>query len=77
MAKLQNNSMAMVATVSLVGLFASVIGLFDPNTCIDVQTEGWTSCENIAREREIGSWILFSLSLIGFTVSIVRRKRKK
>jgi hypothetical protein len=76
-AKIQNNSMAMVATVALVGVFASIIGLFDPSTCVDVQTEGWTSCESIARDRQIGSWVLFSLSLLGFGVSFVRRKKRK
>lgn len=77
MPKIQNNSMAMVATVALVGVFASIIGLFDPSTCIDVQAEGWTSCESIARDRQIGSWILLGLSVLGFTVSLVRRKKRK
>ena len=77
MPKIQNNSMAMVATVALVGVFASIIGLFDPSTCSDVQTEGWTSCESIARDRQIGSWILLGLSVLGFTVSLVRRKKRK
>ena len=69
--------MAMVATVALVGVFASIIGLFDPSTCVDVQADGWTSCESIARDRQIGSWVLLSLSLIGFAVSFVRRKKRK
>lgn len=77
MPKIQNNSMAMVATVALVGVFASIIGLFDPSTCIDVQAEGWTSCESIARDRQIGSWILLGLSVLGFTFSLVRRKKRK
>lgn len=77
MAKIQNNSMAMVATVALVGVFASIIGLFDPSTCVDVQTEGWTSCESIARDRQIGSWILLGLSIVGFTASLVRRNKLK
>lgn len=77
MPKIQNNSMAMVATVALVGVFASIIGLFDPSTCVDVQTEGWTSCESIARDRQIGSWILLGLSALGFAVSLARRKKRK
>jgi LPXTG-motif cell wall-anchored protein len=76
-AKIQNNSMAMVGTVALVGVFASIIGLFDPSTCVDVQTEGWTSCESIARDRQIGSWILLGLSVLGFAASLVRRKKRK
>jgi hypothetical protein len=77
MAKIENNSMAMVATVALVGVLASFIGLFDPSTCADVQTEGWTSCESIARDRQIGSWLLMSISVIGFALSFVRRKKRK
>jgi hypothetical protein len=75
--KVQNNSMAMVATVALVGVFASIIGLFDPSTCVDVQTEGWTSCESIARDRQIGSWVMLSLSAVGFALSLVRRKKHR
>ena len=77
MAKLQNNSMAMLATVSIVGVLASVLGFFDPSTCMDVQTDGWTSCEAIAEQRRLGSWLLMGLSIIGFSVSIVRRVKHK
>lgn len=77
MPKIQNNSLAMVATVALVGVLASFIGLFDPSTCADVQTEGWTSCESIARDREIGSWVLLGASLLGFALSFVPRKSRK
>lgn len=77
MVRVQNNSMAMVATVALVGVFASIIGLFDPSTCVDVQTEGWTSCESIARDRQIGSWVMLSLSALGFALSLVRRKKRR
>lgn len=74
--KVTNNSMAMLATISSVALFASFIGFFDPATCIDVQTEGWTSCEAIAQQRQIGSWAMFGLAILGFAVSLVRRKRR-
>jgi hypothetical protein len=77
MAKVQNNSMAMLATVSLVGVLASVLGFFDPATCIDVQAEGWTSCEAIAEQRKLGAWLLLGLSAVGFSVSIVRRTKHK
>jgi hypothetical protein len=74
--RVANNSMAMVATISAVALFASLIGFFDPATCIDVQAEGWTSCEAIAEQRRIGSWSMLGLAIIGFAVSLVRRKRR-
>ena len=77
MAKLENNSMAMLATVSIVGVLASLLGFFDPASCIDVQAEGWTSCAAIAEQRRLGSWLLMGLSIIGFSVSIVRRTKHK
>lgn len=77
MATVQNNSMAMLATVSLVGVLASILGFFDPATCVDVQAEGWTSCAAIAEQRKLGAWILLGVSAIGFSVSIVRRTKHK
>lgn len=73
----KNNSMAMVATIALVGVIASVIGLFDPNTCVVTQTDDWTSCANIARDREIGFWALLVVSALGFAVSLVRVTKKR
>ena len=74
--KVKNNSMAMLATVSLVGALASLIGFFDPSTCIDNQVEGWTSCKSIAEQRELGSWLLLGFSALGFGVSVTRRKKR-
>jgi hypothetical protein len=54
-----------------------VIGLFDPATCVQVQTDDWTSCESIARERVIGFWALLIFSVFGFAVSIVWGRKKK
>jgi hypothetical protein len=77
MAKVSNNSMAMVATVSLVGVLASSIGFFSPDTCTVDQLEGWTSCAAIHEQRILGSWGFLLLSIIGFAVSIVRIKKSK
>lgn len=75
--KIQNNSMAMIATVALVGILASIIGFFDPNTCTVAQNSDWTSCQSIANDRKIGSVFLLALTLIGFGVSLVRTKKAK
>lgn len=75
--KIQNNSMAMIATVALVGILASIIGFFDPNTCTVSQNSDWTSCQSIANDRKIGSVFLLALTLIGFGVSLVRTKKAK
>ena len=77
MAKVSNNSMAMLATVSLVGVFASTLGFFSADLCTVEQLEGWTSCAAIEQQRHIGSWAFLLLSIIGFTVSIIRIRKNK
>jgi hypothetical protein len=76
MFKIKNNSMAMVATITLVGVVASVIGIFDPSTCVVSQSDEWTSCASIARDRVIGFWILLAISLLGFVVPVSRKTKK-
>jgi hypothetical protein len=77
MAKVSNNSMAMLATVSLVGVFASTLGFFSADLCTVEQLEGWTSCAAIEQQRQLGSWAFLLLSIIGFTVSIIRIRKNK
>jgi hypothetical protein len=77
MAKVSNNSMAMLATVSLVGVFASTLGFFNANLCTVEQLDGWTSCAAIEQQRHLGSMAFLALSIIGFTVSIIRIKKPK
>jgi len=76
-AKVGNNSMAMLATVSLVGIFASTLGFFNSDLCTVEQLDGWTSCGAIEQQRQLGSWAFFALSVIGFAVSIIRIKKHK
>ena len=77
MAKVSNNSMAMLATVSVVGVFASTLGFFNADLCTVEQLEGWTSCAAIEQQRQLGSIAFLALSIIGFTVSIIRIKKPK
>ncbi len=67
---MRNNSLAMLATIVAIAILAWWIGFFDPTTCSpDVQQAGWTSCEEIARDRNIALVVLFSC--VGFVVSFV------
>ena len=77
MSKVSNNSMAMLATVSLVGVFASALGFFSADLCTVEQLDGWTSCAAIEQQRHIGSWVLFFLSIVGFAMSIIRIRKNK
>jgi hypothetical protein len=73
--EIKNNSMAMIATVALVGILASAIGFFSPDYCTVPQNDDWTSCEAIAQQRNIGSAVLFAVCLLGFAVSLTKRRK--
>jgi hypothetical protein len=73
--EIKNNSMAMIATVALVGMLASAIGFFSPDYCTVPQSDDWTSCEAIAQQRNIGSIVLFAACLLGFAVSFTKRRK--
>jgi hypothetical protein len=73
--EIKNNSMAMIATVALVGILASAIGFFSPDYCTVPQNDDWTSCEAIAQQRNIGSIVLFVVCLLGFAVSLTKRRK--
>lgn len=73
--EIKNNSMAMIATVALVGILASAIGFFSPDYCTVPQNDDWTSCEAIAQQRNIGSIVLFAVCLLGFAVSLTKRRK--
>ncbi len=73
--EIKNNSMAMIATVALVGMLASAIGYFSPDYCTVPQSDDWTSCEAIAQQRNIGSIVLFAVCLLGFAVSLTKRRK--
>jgi membrane protein DedA with SNARE-associated domain len=73
--EIKNNSLAMIATVALVGMLASAIGFFSPGYCTVPQQDDWTSCEAIAQQRSIGSIVLFVVCLFGFAVSLSKRSK--
>jgi hypothetical protein len=77
MSRVRNNSMAMVATVSLVGVFASVLGFFSANLCTVQQLDGWTSCAAIEEQRHIAALAFLLVSILGFAVSMIRIKKRQ
>jgi len=74
---MRNNSLAMLATIVAIAILAWWIGYFDPNTCSpDVQQAGWTSCEEIAKDRNVALGVL--IGTVVFVVSFLAiRSRKK
>ena len=73
--QISNNSLAMIATVALVGILASAIGFFSPDYCTVPQQDDWTSCASIAESRNIGSIVLFVVCVLGFVFSIAKRRK--
>jgi hypothetical protein len=73
---MRNDSAAMLATIALAGLGALLLGFFDVGSCVIPDAEGFTSCKDIANQRTWAAWLLGSVVIIGFAVSIVRKKKR-
>ncbi|MEK9536382.1 MAG: hypothetical protein VWZ99_04475 [Aquiluna sp.] len=75
---MRNNSLAMLGTIAAIGILAWWIGFFDPTTCTpDVQVEGWTSCEQIAAERNIALGVLIAIVITALVVTLIRFIRSR
>ena len=77
---MRNNSLAMLATITGIGILAWWVGFFDPETCSpDVQVEGWTSCDAIAQERNIALLLLIGITVFAIAVTgySAFKKRKR
>ena len=75
---MRNNSLAMLATITGVGILAWWVGFFDPETCTpEAQQAGWTSCESIAQERTLALWVLIITTLVAVTITLKRRNKRK
>lgn len=67
---MRNNSLAMLATITGIGILAWGVGFFDPETCTPGnQVEGWTSCETIAQERNLALWLLIGITVFAIVVT--------
>jgi hypothetical protein len=66
----------MLATVALVGLGALLLSFFETGTCVVPDAEGFTSCQEIADQRTWAALILGAVVVIGFSVSVIRRKKR-
>jgi hypothetical protein len=73
---MRNNSAAMLATVALVGLGALLLGFYDVGSCVVPDAEGFISCQDIANQRSWAAWLLITVAIIGFTVSVIKRRKR-
>lgn len=75
---MRNNSLAMLATITSIGILAWWVGFFDPETCSpDAQVEGWTSCESIAQERNIALALLIGITVFAIAVTTYSAYKKR
>jgi hypothetical protein len=66
----------MLATVALVGLGTLLLAFFDTGTCVVPDAEGFTSCQDIANQRTWAALILGTVVVVGFSISVIRRKKR-
>ena len=74
---MKNNSMAMLALISLVVALASLIGYVDPATCPIQNSQGWATCEQAAAQHLWIFWIFGGFGVLTFAGSFLIRKFKK
>lgn len=75
---MRNNSLAMLATVTGVGILAWWIGYFDPETCKqDLQQDGWTSCESIAATQNLALMLFIAITVLSAAFVTIRNLLKK
>ncbi|MEY4275550.1 MAG: hypothetical protein RIS26_13 [Actinomycetota bacterium] len=74
---MKNNSLAMVATISLAMGLASIIGYVDPGVCVVQGAEAYGSCEAAANQHVWGFVGFTSFAVITFVVGALRGRRRR
>ena len=74
---MKNNSLAMVATISLVAALASMIGYIDPAVCEGIKSDGFITCEQAAQQHIWGFWGFGGLGVAILVGGAIRAKLAK
>jgi len=74
---MKNNSLAMLATISIVLSLATLIGYVEPSACTVPAAEGFPSCEESAAQRLWAFAGLFSFGVITLVVGSIRNRSKR
>ena len=68
----------MLATIAGIAILAWWIGFFDPTTCTpDAQQAGWTSCEQIAQERNLALAVFIGIVALSAFLTLARWLRNR
>ncbi len=71
---MKNNTLAMLAIISIALSFASLVGYIEPGTCTVDSAQGLPTCDQAATERFWGFVGLFSFGVITLVVGTVRSR---
>lgn len=72
---MKNNTLAMLAIISIALSFASLIGYIEPGTCTIAPAQGLPSCEQEATERLWGFVGLFTFGVGTLLFGTLRARR--
>jgi len=74
---MKNNSLAMLATISLVLALASLFGYIDPAVCAMPKTAGYLTCEQSAQEHILAFWGFAGFGIVTLVTGTVRARLAK
>lgn len=74
---MKNNTLAMLATISIAVGLASIIGYVEPSACVVSGTDGIATCEEVAGQQ-FWSFVGFtSFGVVTLLISAIRARRRK
>jgi hypothetical protein len=73
---MKNNTLAMLATISLVFSVAMLVGYIDPTVCAGSQIQDISTCNQAASEHIIGFACFFTFGAFTLIVGAIRSKFK-
>jgi hypothetical protein len=74
---MKNNSLAMLATISIAMGLASIIGYVEPTACVISGSEAFQSCEEVANQHIWGFVGFTSFGVLTFLFGLIRSRRRK
>ena len=74
---MKNNTLAMLATISIALGVASIIGYVEPTACVVSGGDGLATCEEVASQHIWGFVGFTSFGLVTLLVGAIRSRRQK
>lgn len=71
---MKNNSLAMVATISLALALANLIGYIDPAVCEGRPTSEFMNCEQAATQHTWGFWGFAIFGIVTLVAGTIRNR---